>query len=276
MKTWDDAVAQWILESQHKASLKDDISRAKWLTQYFSGMALKDMTREVIMGALQAKRNETSNTTANRHLALVRAILRRARDEWEWIERIPKLRQWQEPLGRTRWLTADEVNRLLAALPPLQNRMVRFALAVGQRQGAIKGLRWDDIRNGICSIKPAMSKNRRAIPVPLNDAAKEVLRECQALQWKEGIEPEFVFTHHGKPVHNVNTKAWRDALKTAGIEDFRWHDLRHTWASHHASNGTPMVAIKEMGGWANMKMVERYAHLSQEALRKYANNAALK
>jgi len=62
-------------------------------------------------------------------------------------------------------------------------------------------------------------------------------------------------------VRYVNTKAWRNALKRADIADFRWHDLRHTWASWMIQNGTPLYDLHEMGGWKSAAMVRRYAHL---------------
>jgi integrase len=68
----------------------------------------------------------------------------------------------------------------------------------------------------------------------------------------------------------VNTKAWKAALKRAGIENFRWHDLRHTWASWHAQAGTPLHVLQELGGWETTEMVRRYAHLGGDQLAEYA------
>jgi integrase len=74
-------------------------------------------------------------------------------------------------------------------------------------------------------------------------------------------------------VNVVNNDTWRNALKRAGIDNFRYHDLRHTWASWHVQNGTPLHVLKELGGWSDLKMVLRYAHLSSENLIGYANNS---
>ena len=73
----------------------------------------------------------------------------------------------------------------------------------------------------------------------------------------------------GKPVTQLSTKAWYAALKRAGISDFRWHDLRHTWASWHAQGGTPLFAPQELGGWESAEMVRRYAHLAADHLAPY-------
>ena len=76
-------------------------------------------------------------------------------------------------------------------------------------------------------------------------------------------------------MEQVSTKAWYKALKRAGIDDFRWHDLRHTWASWHIQNGTPLHALQELGGWETASMVRRYAHLAADHLAAYASNIGL-
>ena len=80
-----------------------------------------------------------------------------------------------------------------------------------------------------------------------------------------------MFSFRGAPIRQVSTKAWYQALERAGIEDFRWHDLRHTWASWRVQNGTSSYSLQELGGWESPKMVRRYAHLSAEHLALYAD-----
>ena len=77
-------------------------------------------------------------------------------------------------------------------------------------------------------------------------------------------------TYEGNPIRYVNTKAWLNALKRAGIADFRWHDLRHTWASWLIQNGTPLYDLQEMGGWKSAAMVRRYAHLAPAHMARHA------
>jgi integrase len=77
-----------------------------------------------------------------------------------------------------------------------------------------------------------------------------------------GKHDQYVFTYRGKPIRWVNNTAWKSALKRAGIEDFRWHDLRHAWATFHMQAGTPLHVVQELGGWASPQMVQRYAHLT--------------
>jgi integrase len=77
-----------------------------------------------------------------------------------------------------------------------------------------------------------------------------------------------VFTYRGEPIASqASTKAWTAALKRAGIEDFRWHDLRHTFATWHRQAGTPTHELQKLGGWKTGSMVERYARVAPEALR---------
>ena len=110
-----------------------------------------------------------------------------------------------------------------------------------------------------------MHKARKAIPVPLNGEAVIVVRR------QAGKHLDRVFTYKGRPVTRANNHAWRKALVRAGIENFRWHDLRHTWASWHVQQGTPLHVLQELGGWSDYEMVRRYAHLSVEHLAEYAD-----
>ena len=114
-------------------------------------------------------------------------------------------------------------------------------------------------------VHPDQAKTKKSIPVPLNVNAIEIL------QTRQGIHKKFVFTYQNRPVTKCNTRAWYNAVKRAGLEDFRWHDLRHTWASWHVQNGTSLQELQQLGGWSSFEMVLRYAHLSGELLRGAAN-----
>src|SRR5260370_432683 len=143
--------------------------------------------------------------------------------------------------------------------------MARFSLETGLRQANVTGLQWSqvDLARRCAWIHPDQAKARRAIAVPLTAAAMVVIRG------ETGKHPTHVFTYRGRPITQVSTKSWRAALARAGIEDFRWHDLRHTWASWHVQSGTPLYVLQELGGWETAEMVRRYAHLSSEHLTPY-------
>lgn len=259
VKTWDDAVVRWLFEKAHKASLESDQCILRWLNPQLSGMILTDIDRKVVDALTLSKiESGASNATVNRMLALVRAILRRASMDWEWLETFPKIRLLREPVRRVRFLSADEARRLLHELPVDLAEMAAFSLATGLRKSNVTGLLWSqvDMGRGLAWIHPDQSKSRKAIAIPLGSDAMKVL----AL--RKGRHSSLVFGVHGKTSVEVNNSAWKKALKRALIEDFRWHDLRHTWASWHAQNGTPLAVLQELGGWESQEMVRRYAHFS--------------
>jgi len=168
--------------------------------------------------------------------------------------------------GRVRWITPEQVQGLLKELPSHQVDVVLFALATGLRQSNVLKLEWFQVDpdRKVAWIHPDQAKARKAIHIALNSVAVEVL-QCQL-----GKHAQRVFTYRGQPIVWANTKAWRKALTRAGIEGFRWHDLRHTWASWHIQNGTPLHVVQEMGEWESEAMVGRYAHLAPATLQQHA------
>ena len=156
---------------------------------------------------------------------------------------------------------------MLSELPDHLAAMARFALATGLREANVVKLEWSqvDLDRRCAWIHADQAKARKAIPVPLNTEAILVLRQ------QIGTHSTRVFTYNGSPVTKANNHAWLKALARAGIKDFRWHDLRHTWASWHVQQGTPLHVLQELGGWSDHEMVRRYAHLSVEHLAEYAD-----
>ncbi|MHA7834268.1 MAG: tyrosine-type recombinase/integrase [Algiphilus sp.] len=260
------AVVQWLKEKSHKASLEKDKEIFRWVDRYLGGKRLDQIDRVLLFEILEAKAAEASPSTANRHMSLVRAVLRRACEVWEWIDRVPKAPMLSVDSRRTRWISRQEAAKLLAELPDHLAAMMRFTLATGLRQRNVSRLAWADVdmERACAWVHPDQLKTGNAIAVPLNANALAVLKG------RQGQHPEYVFTYRGKPVAQVNTKAWRAAVARAGLHDFRWHDLRHTWASWHAQAGTPFNVLQEMGGWKSAEMVRRYAHLSSAHLLTHA------
>jgi integrase len=265
-RTWDEAALRWLKETEHKASHRQDMRQVAWAQQYFRGRYLSEITRDLVAQVAEAKRQESSAPTANRYLAMIRAILRRAAFDWEWIDKPPLIRLFPESKRRVRWLTPEQARTLLSELPEHLAEMMRFSLATGLRQKNVSRLEWSqvDAERGAAWIHADQAKGRKAIAVALNGTALAVLDR------QKGRHPQFVFTFEGQPVGQVNTKAWRKALKRVGIEDFRWHDLRHTWASWLTQNGVPLNALQEMGAWQSSEMVRRYAHLAPEQFKRHA------
>jgi integrase len=267
--TWDQAATRWLTEQAHKSAIESDRFHIRWMDQHLSGRRLDTINKAVISEIVQAKLSEgVSNSTVNRLLSVLRAILRRAVDRWDWLDSAPKVFLLPQSTLRIRFLTRDEAQRLLNELPCHLAAMAAFSLVTGLRASNVTGLQWSqvDLDRRLAWIHANEAKGRKAIPVPLNADAISVLRQqC-------GQSDVYVFTYHGKRIIQVSTKAWYAALGRAGIENFRWHDLRHTWASWHAQDGTPLFALQELGGWQSSEMVRRYAHLSVHHLSRYADN----
>jgi hypothetical protein len=110
------------------------------------------------------------------------------------------------------------------------------------------------------------AKAGKDLLVSLNASAVGILQAQYGQHWK------WVFPYKGRPLNRCTNRAWRAAKQRAGIKDFRWHDLRHTWASWHVQNNTGLAELKDLGGWASMACVERYAHMSRERIGKAAGN----
>ncbi len=261
-RSWQEAAVRWVSQSSHKADCHKDISKIRYLDQFLGDKMLAEIDRDLLTVIAESKKNESSPSTANRYLALVRAILIASRDKWEWLDRVPSVPMFKEPKKRVRWLTKIQAQNLVDELPPHLADLAVFTLATGLRQTNASMLRWDqvDMNRSFAWIHPDQSKSGRAISVPLNEDAMSVLKR------RFGKNPEYVFTYLDKPVARTSTKAWYAALERAGIEDFRWHDLRHTWASWHVQSGTSLQELMELGGWASFEMVLRYAHLASSHL----------
>jgi integrase len=204
--------------------------------------------------------------TVNRYLALIRNVLRTARDEWQWIDGMPKTRLLPGEVQRDRWLTREEAQRLIAASAPHLAALVRFALATGCRAREITDLEWSRVDLGRRTAWLDRTKNGTPRGVPLNADALAVLESVR------GLHPVNCFTYRGEPIGwDVTNTAWHTALHKAGITDFRFHDLRHTWASWHGQAGTSCDELKDLGGWKTRSMVDRYAKFTTENLASAAD-----
>lgn len=272
-RTWEEAALKFLKESAGKASYRDYARQVAFWTENFRGMPLDAITRQQAADVIE----EHSDTAAtrNRYIACLRAILRKAAGDWEWLDRAPKLQTYAEAKQRIRWITEEEAERLLAVLPGWLASMARFALATGLRQSNVLSLEWTqvDLERRVAWVHPDQAKARRAIGVPLNEDAVRAIRG----QLGKHLTRVFVGPE-GKPMEDWITAArsgWESGCRKAGIKDFRWHDLRHTWASWHVQRGTPLYALKELGGWATLEMVNRYAHLAPEHLKAYAETVTL-
>lgn len=201
----------------------------------------------------------------NRYLSLVVAIHNCVGSATPAVKRKPS------PPGRTRWLTAEEWSRLQTALQsesPLLRQCAELTLATGLRENNVLNLEWGqiDLRRRVAWLHSDQTKQQKPLGVPLNDAA------CAILEGRRGIHKTYVFANPdtGLPYYKASNRAWYAALRKAKLKGFRWHDLRHTWASWAVMSGVRLEEVQRMGGWATAQMVQRYAHLSSEHLAEAA------
>lgn len=268
--TFKEAVEKYLAESTKKTKGWDE-SRLRWFlrNEAFGQLPLQDVSREVLEVARGALGAGLAPATVNHYMGVLRSVLRRAATEWGWIQTVPKVPVEKVKLQDPRWLTRAQFQRLVKHLPAHSSDIARFAVSTGLRRSNITGLTWDrvDLKRRAVYIPGSQAKAGKGIPVALNREAVEVLK-----RWR-GKHDLWVFVFRGKPVYQVTTATWRRACIAAGIPGFRFHDLRHTWASWQVQSGTPLLALQEMGGWASFEMVRRYAHLSPGHLRQYADNS---
>lgn len=260
--TWDEAAVRWLNEKAHKASIANDVTAIVYFTGLWRGKYLTEIGRDQIAKAVEAI--DCADSTRNRYVACVRAILTRAAKEWGMLDTIPPVRTYREAKKRIRWLTQEEASRLIQSLPDHYAQITRFALATGLRMSNILELEWSqvDMQRRTAWIHPDQAKGRRAIAVPLDESAVEVIRE------RLGKDNERVFGR----INRIESRTWKRGLALAGIDNFRFHDLRHTWASWHIQAGTPLGVLQELGGWECVEMVQKYAHLSTEHLAGFGLN----
>lgn len=266
-RAWQEAVVRYL---EVKASLRSsrDVRRiCRQLHLYLGDKLLTQIDGDLIWHICQrelARGNKPA--TVNRYLAVVRGILRIARDEWQWIDNFPKIRLLPGEVERDRWLTRKEADRLIAACPVHLSAVVRFALATGCRASEITGLEWSRVDLARQTAWLNRTKNGTSRGVPLNRDAVSVLEA------ERGKHERYCFTFRGQPIKwGVCNTAWLEAVKRAGLVDFRFHDIRHTWASWHRQAGTSTDELKELGGWKSRVMVDRYAKFATEHLSTAAS-----
>ncbi len=260
--SWQEAVVRYLAIKVNLRSFKDMQRICCKLDPYLGHLTLDQIDGDAIWNIVQGQlKKGNAPATINRHLAIIRNLLRIAREEWQWIDSMPKIRLLPGEVERDRWLNREEANRLIAVAPDHLAALIRFALATGCRAREITGLEWNRVDLERQTAWLNQTKNGTPRGLPLNHDAVAVLEE------QKGKHQRYCFTYFGKPiVWEVTNSAWHTALKKAGLADFRFHDLRHTWASWHRQAGTSCDELKDLGGWKSRVMVDRYAKYATEHL----------
>lgn len=216
------------------------------------------------------QRQGVSLVTINKELRFLSTLINRA-VEFKWIDSHELYRKPILVKGvkseRLRYLTEEEEGRLLDAIKdPLLKDIVVFALNTGLRKGEIINLKWDEVDLNLrCIVLGAeRTKSKRMHILPLNRKALEVI-ERRLREMRKDCP--YVFHRGGKQVRCFK-RAFRNALTRAGIKDFRFHDLRHTFASRLVQKGVDLYIIKELLNHADITTTQRYAHLKLDNMRK--------
>jgi len=251
LEWWKNELGYCILADLSKAAINEKIEKLAARKRI-----LKDKTEK-----------PTSAARVNRHIAALSHACTVAVNEWEWLEHHPlnKVTKMKEPRGRVRFLDDDERKRLLNAC---QNSscsslylIVTLALSTGARFNEIMQLKWQDVDFNRKVITLHETKNNERRVLPLAGHAMELMREYDKVR---SINSDLVFPspHDAKIPLNIRT-SWNTAVSNAKIENFRFHDLRHSAASYLAMNGATLAEIAEVLGHKTLAMVKRYAHLSE-------------
>jgi len=254
--------------------------RAESVTSYLDwwkaeiGMyALADITKTLIIEKrdklITTGKNveKRATSTVNRYMTALSHAFSVAVNEWEWLQEHPmrKIAKFTEPRGRVRFLSDEERVRLLDACAAINSEyiypLVVLALSTGARHGELINLLWKDVdfKRKVIVLHDTKNSERRVLPL-----AHHALELMQNQYENRNKVSPLVFPSPRDPSRAWESRAaWLTVIKRAKLEDFRFHDLRHSAASYLAMNGASLNEIAEVLGHKTLAMVKRYAHLSE-------------
>lgn len=270
--TLREAGLRWIEEKAHeKRTISRDARRLKRLCESLGNRQLETIERKDVIKVITEKR-KLAPSTINSHLALVAAIQNIACQEWQITTQRSRIRLLPVDNERVRWITPEEADKVIQILPDRFKDPARLALATGLRKHNVLKMEWGwvNLVNRTVTIPAAHFKGKRTFTCILNQDAVDIIRR------QIGKNTRYVFGTDGQPLARMRWERWDELMEKIGLEDFHWHDLRHTWASWHVQLGTSLQELKELGGWQDLKMVMRYAHLSPQQKRSAAERVVTK
>lgn len=242
------------------------------LKPHFAGRNIPDLRRADLRAYIASRHADGVKTsTVRRELRIFSAAINFCRLELDRPD-LPNpvaALGLQEEEGRVRWITRQEAARLIAeaeshATRPHLGCFIRLALNTGCRKGELLHLEWArvDLNRALILLEARHNKSRKRQTVPLNRDAVTTLRRLKAWQDDHCPGTHWVFGREGGGRITTFKTGWTSALKRAGIEDFRIHDLRHTFASWLVMNGEDLYVVKELLRHSSVTVTERYAHLA--------------
>ena len=259
-------MARLYLESYSKPNKRswdrDELS-IKNLNAFFGSKYLHEINALDIENYKVERRQKVSPATVNRELACLKHIFVKA-IEWGKIASSPasKVKKFREPNRRVRYLEEEEIERLYETCSEHLRPIIAVALNTGMRKGEILNLKWADVNLRTRVISILNSKNGEKREIPINDDLARTLFGVR----KNPKSPYVFCKEDGMPYRDVKV-GFRAALRRAKIKNFRFHDLRHTFASHLVMRGVDLKTVQELLGHKDMRMTLRYSHLSADHKR---------
>jgi integrase len=228
----------------------------------FGTLVLADIKTEKISDYIDERLEHVKRATVYQEYALMRRLFNVARREWKWTKDNPAA-DLSFCVGtsnaRTRWLTYEEEEQLLKnASPEWLSRVIKFALHTGMRRGEILDIKWSSVNFKRRLVTVERSKNRQKRSIPMNETLLNLLKKPRVVDITNRVFPYSV---------SALKDAFPRARDKAGIIDFKFHDLRHTFATRLVQNGVDLYKIKDLLGHKDLKMSMRYAHHCSESLR---------
>jgi integrase len=269
--------------SERGESERDRYSFAR-LEPWFRGRYISDLKRADIRVYINHRQLEgVKLSTIRRELRLFCAAINFVKTEFN-LDSLPnpvsKLGLKADE-SRVRWITHQEAMRLIAEAKrcrrPHLAVFIRLALNTGCRRGELLKLNWRrvDMVNRVILLEACHTKTRKRRSVPLNDDAMDALNCIRTWQLDHGIVSDFVFAWQCGVIRSFQT-SWERCLKRAGIENFRIHDLRHTFASWLVMQGESIYVVRDLLGHASITQTEIYAHLSPDQGRSAVHRLFLR
>ena len=249
----------------NKRSWTRDETCIKNLSPYFANKYLHEITPLDIERYKKKRTDKVTPRTVNIEVKFLKALYNKA-ISWGKADKNPvkEVTLFPEDSGRVRYLEKDKIGQLVKACSDHLRPIVITALNTGMRKREILDLKWSDIDLYRKTIYIIRSKGGRQREVPINSVLYQTL--C-FLGEKEGVSSYVFASRGGRPYGNI-TKSFKSALKGAGIKNFRFHDLRHTFASHLVMSGVDLKTVQELLGHQSIAMTLRYAHLSRGHKRR--------
>jgi integrase len=268
-----DRYIQEILPKRKPKSLKKQAAQLLWWKKQIGNKLLSDVTAPLIveqrdklgLGITRLGRSR-SPATVTRYLAALSHALSVATKEWGWLDDFPmrKVSKPPESRGRVRFLSDEERSKLLFACKesshPYLYIAVVLSLSSGFRKSELLNLRWSDVDMQRKRILLHETKNGERRTVHIAGLAWEMLRD---LEKKRRIDSLLLFPSKDPKKPACLRNVWEKCLEIAGIDNFRWHDLRHCCASYLAMNGATLTDIAEILGHKTIAMSRKYSHLSE-------------